>query len=304
MKPLLKILACLAVLGLLAAPGARAQEQDLRAKLRAITAPARAQVGVSLLVLEDGKAVNLNGDKKFPMQSVFKFPIALAVLRQVDQGRLSLDQAIALSPAELRPNTWSPLRKKYPQGGVELPLAEILRYTVALSDNNGCDILLRLLGGPGQVQACIHSLGIRDFAMAVNEHQMHQRWEAQFANWITPTAATDLLRLFYQGKILSPPSHAFLWELMSNTPTGAKRIKGLLPPGTEVAHKTGTSGRNEQGVMAAVNDVGIVTLPDGKHLAMAVLITDSKEEQAANEKIIARVSRAAWDHFGGKAAGK
>ncbi len=82
-----------------------------------------------------------------PMLSVFKFHIALAVLNQVDKGNLTLDQKILIKKSDLLENTWSPLREKYPDGNVELPLSEIITYTVAQSDNNGCDILLRLIGG-------------------------------------------------------------------------------------------------------------------------------------------------------------
>ena len=81
------------------------------------------------------------------------------------------------------------------------------------------------------------------------------------------------------------------------TKTGPYRIKGQLPPGTPVAHKTGTSDTNKEGVAAAVNDVGIITLPDGKHVAIAVFVANSREDSATNEKIIADISRAVWDDF-------
>jgi beta-lactamase class A len=83
---------------------------------------------------------------------------------------------------------------------------------------------------------------------------------------------------------------------MIETKTGANRIKGHLPSGTVVAHKTGTS-TTVRGVTAATNDIGIVRLPDGRHLAIAVFVADAKMDLAAREAIIARIARAAWDHY-------
>ena len=84
---------------------------------------------------------------------------------------------------------------------------------------------------------------------------------------------------------------------MIETSTGKNRIKGQLPEGTIVAHKTGSSGTNEEGITAAANDMGIVTLPDGKHFAISVFVTNSKENDKTNEKIISDISKAAWDYF-------
>ena len=235
------------------------------------------------------------------MQSVFKFHIALTVLDLVDKGALHLDQKIRIAKKDLKPNTWSPIRDKYPQGGMELALAEILRCTVAESDNNGCDILLRLVGGPEAVNRHIRGLGVRDFSIRFNEEEMHRKWDRQFDNWTTPEASAALLAAFWQRKFLAQEQFDFLRRVMLDTVTGGGRIKGLLPPGTPVAHKTGTSGVNGKGVMAAVNDIGVVTLPDGRHFAIAVFVANSKEKIAANEKIIAEVARAVWDYFLGTA---
>jgi beta-lactamase class A len=290
-------LALAGLLTALTAPAAMAQDDAPAKRIAAIAAPLKLRVGVGLLMIEDGRAASFHGDQRFPMQSVFKFPVALAVLSAVDQGRLALKQEIVVSPGDLRPDTWSPLREKYPRGA-RLPLADILRYTVAQSDNNGCDILLRLLGGPAKVEAFVRGLGIKDMAIRYNEARMQRDWQAQFANWSTPLALARLLRLFYQGEILTPSGTAFLLEVMHGTQTGAGRIKGNLPPGTPVAHKTGTSGTRD-GVRAALNDAGIITLPSGRHLAVAVLVSDCRENRATGEKAIADIARAAYDHFRG-----
>lgn len=284
---------------LLAGHAVWAQEEILKEKIARIVAPMRSRVGVSVLGLEDGKAVTVNGESKFPMQSVFKFPLALTVLSEVDKGRLYLNQEIDIRKNDLLPNTWSPIREKYPDGDIKMSLSEILKYTVSQSDNNGCDILLRLIGGPKVLNNYIHGLGIKDFSVQFNEQEMHQDWNNQFLNWATPVAITELLRIFYEKKSMSRQSFDFLWDAMTETKTGPNRIKGQLPPGTLVAHKTGTSDTNEEGVTAAVNDVGIVTLPDGKHVAIAVFVENSRENNVTNEKIISDISWAVWDHFKG-----
>nr|AVA17841.1 beta-lactamase [uncultured bacterium] len=285
---------------LLAAHAVSAQEEILKEKIARIVAPMKAEVGVSVLGIEDGKALSVNGENKFPMQSVFKFPIALAVLSEVDKGRFALDQEMDIGKSDLLPNTWSPIREKYPDGNIKMSLAEVLKYTVSQSDNNGCDILLGLIGGPEVVNDYIHGLGIKDFSVQFNEQEMHQDWNIQFSNWATPVAVTELLRIFYERKNMSLKSFDFLWGVMMETKTGPNRIKGQLPPGTPVAHKTGTSDTNKEGVTAAVNDVGIITLPDGKHVAIAVFVANSREDSATNEKIIADISRAVWDDFEGQ----
>ena len=273
------------------------QIDSLKNKIEQIIKTKDATVGVSIYGIENKETVHINGEKRFPMQSVFKFHIALAVLDQVDKENLSLEQEIFISKDELLPNTWSPIRDKYPDGNIKLTLAEILKYTVAISDNNGCDILLKMIGGPEEVENYIRSLGFKDISICFNEDEMHKDWNAQFSNWTTPKAATFLLVAFYTKIILSKSSYDFLLKTMIETSTGKNRIKGQLPEGTTVAHKTGSSGTNDEGITAAANDIGIITLPDGKHFAISVFVTNSKENDETNEKIISDIAKAAWDYF-------
>lgn len=273
------------------------QIDSLKNKIEQIIKTKDAVVGVSICGIENNECLDINGEKHFPMQSVFKFHIALAVLDQVDKGELKLDEEIFISKKELLPNTWSPIRDKYPDGNIKLTLAEIIKYTVAISDNNGCDVLLRKIGGARKVEKYIHKLGVKDISIKYNEEEMHKDWDAQFSNWTTPKAATDLLVKFYRGSILTKNSFDFLWKVMSETSTGKNRIKGQLPEGTIVAHKTGSSGTNNKGITAAANDIGIVTLPDSSHLAISIFVTNSKESEVTNEKIISDISKLTWDYF-------
>lgn len=274
-----------------------AQMDSLKTKLEQISQKVDGNVGVSVIWLESGDTLSLKGDDRFPMQSVYKFPLALAVLDKVDKEVLSLNQKIFVKKKELLPNTWSPLRDKYSNGNVNLTLDELLNYTVSVSDNNGCDILFKLLGGPAKVNEYFHRLGFVDISIVATEEEMHKDWDVQFTNWCTPNEMGNLLSQFYQGKILSKKSTNYLKKIMVKTSTGPKRIKGLLPAGTVVAHKTGSSGTNEEGMIGALNDVGIVTLPNGKHFAVVVFISNSKADETICESVIAEIALAVWDWY-------
>lgn len=269
----------------------------LQAELARAVAGFAGTVGVAVRGVEAGDSAQVNGGAHLPMQSVYKFPLALAVLHQVELGRLQLDQALLLRPADLLPNTWSPLRERYPTGNVRVPLREVLRYTVSESDNNGCDILFRLLGGPAAVQAYLSSLGVADMHIAATEEEMHQREDVQYTNWATPAAMGRLFINFSRGRYLAPASRAVLWQMLAASPSGAKRLRAGVPAGTEVAHKTGTSGTNAAGLTAATNDAGLLTLPTGQHVAVVVFVSNATASEADCERLIAAVSRVVWRHF-------
>jgi beta-lactamase class A len=250
-------------------------------------------VGVAVGLAEGGEVITVNGQQHFPMQSVYKLPIGMAVLQQVDQGTLKLEQQITFKPVEfVRVGMHSPIRDKHPRGG-ELSLAELLRYAVSESDGTASDVLMRTAGGAKVISDYLHGLGINGIMVVDTELEIGKSVEIQYRNWATPEAALALMKVVAEGRSFSPQTQALLMKLITETPTGPKRIKGLLPPGTVVAHKTGT-GRGG-GMTRAVNDIGLVTLPDGKRLAVAVFVSDTKLNPEACEAVIAEISRAAWD---------
>ena len=274
--------------------------QYLKKEINQIIKDKNATVGVSILDFENNKSIDINGNKKLPMLSVFKFHIALAVLDQVDQGKLSLDQNIFIKKEELLENTWSPIRENFPEGNFEMTLGELIKYTVAQSDNNGCDILLRLIGGTETVQKFINSKRIKNFQIKADEEKMHQGYEFMYWNWTTTNASNTLLKNVYDGKIVSKSSTDFLMKTMLETNTGANKIVAQLPKGTWVAHKTGSSGKDEKGLTIAENDMGIITLLNGKHYALSVFVSDSMESETTNTKIVADISKLVFDYFSKK----
>lgn len=229
------------------------------------------------------------------MQSVFKFPLVLAAFARIEQGGFQLDQPIRFLPGDrILPTTYSPLQDQYPDANVDVPLRELMRLAVSLSDNAAADTLLRILGGPARVTAYIHSLGVRGFELRDSEAVLHRDSSAQYRNWFQPSAAVKLLRRLNDRSPLNRENTELLSRWMTESPSGPKRIKGLLPATAVVTHKTGTSGVR-QGVSAATNDLGLITLPKGQRLALAICVTNAKADPALIESVIARLAKAVYD---------
>ncbi|MCS3734140.1 class A beta-lactamase, subclass A2 [Mucilaginibacter dorajii] len=273
---------------------ANAQTNDLRSKIIEIAKESKGTVGVSILNLDTRDTLTYSGHLHLPMQSVMKFSIAITVLHEIDKGNFKLDQLIHIDKSDYW-DTYSPLKDKHPDGNFNSPIRELLSYMVSLSDNVACDVLIKTLGGIDKVDTYIHSIGVQNVTFKATEFQMAQAWGVQYTNWAEVTGLTYLLDVAFKPSFLSPASHAYLWKIMRETSTGPKQIKGLLPPGTVVYHKTGRSGTNEQGITAATNDIGIITLPNGKHLAIAIFVSDTPVDMTARESIISRIAKAAYD---------
>ena len=271
-------------------------QTELRQELENIIATKNAKIGISIKNIETKDTLNINGTLNAPLMSVFKFHIALATLNLVDKGELSLKQKIFIKKEELHENTWSPIRDEYPNGNIYLTLDQLLRYTVSHSDNNGCDILLKLIGGTEAVQKFINKQGIKDFKIKVNEREM-RTWESLYINTTTPLATTEILEKFYKGKVLKKKSTKYLYQIMIECSRGITWMKAGLPEGTELAHRTGISGRNENDLRAAMNDVGIFKLPKGNHVILSVYLKDITEEREVTEKIITDITKATWNYY-------
>lgn len=268
-------------------------QQPLQEQIRDIAADAHGKVSVSCLLPGTQLNCDLNPSAHPPMQSVFKLPLGLAVLHQVEQGKFSLDQPIPFQKSDLiLPKPYSPLQDKYPQAGVDVPLRSLLQMTVSLSDNTAADMLLRLAGGPKIVGDYIASLGVTGFELQDDESALHRDHSLQYRNWFEPRGAVQLLRAIAEHSPLTPEHTALLVEWMSK-PSG--RLNGNLPNGITVAHKSGSSFV-ENGVAAATNDIGLIALPDGRKLAIAVFVSDSTADEATRFKIIARIGRAVYNY--------
>ena len=273
------------------------QNAELQNQIDQIASAAKGKVGVAAVILETGETVSLNPHDHFPMQSVYKLPIGMAVMKQVDAGKIKLEQKVTVTKRDfVRIGQHSPIRDQNPNG-VEMSVSDLLRYAISESDGTASDVLMKLAGGPGAIQAYLTELKITDMIVLNTEKEIGQDWQTQYRNWTSPEAAVALLRALHERQGLSETSQALLLKYMVESTPGAKRLKGLLPAGTIVAHKTGTSG-TDKGITAATNDIGIITLPNGKHLAIAVFVSDSPADEATREGVIAKIGKAVWDAYG------
>ncbi|RSL18108.1 beta-lactamase class A [Edaphobacter aggregans] len=269
-------------------------QEPLRQQIRSIAAEAHGKVSVACSLPGSSLNCDLDPTAQPPMQSVFKLPLALAILHQVEQGKFSLDQPIRFLREDLiLPKPYSPLQDKYPDAGVDVPLRTLLQLTVSLSDNTAADILLRLAGGTKVVDEYIASLGITGFHLEDGERALHRQVALQYRNWFEPQGAVQLLRrISDHSPLTAEHTELLLGWMRPAVPT--KRLEGDLPKGTSVAHKSGTSDV-DNGVAHATNDIGLIAMPDGRQLAIAVFVTDSTADQATREKVIAEIGRAAYD---------
>jgi beta-lactamase class A len=282
----------LVLLSLLLAGSAVAQA-PLRQQIRGIAADAHGTVSVACSLPGTALNCDLNPNAHPPMQSVFKLPLAITVLHQIELGKHSLDEPVRFMVEDRIPHAYSPLQDQFPDAGVEVSLRHLLQGAVSQSDNVAADILLRLVGGPKVVDDYIASLGVVGFHLLDGEHALHRDNALQYRNWFEPAGAVQLLRRMSDHSPLTPEHTSLLLEWMQ--PTGqTKRLQSDLPEGTRVAHKSGSSGV-DNGLAHATNDIALITLPDGRRLAIAVFMTDSTADDVTRDKVIARIGKAAFD---------
>ena len=276
------------------------RDAALEKQFAEIAKDAKGKVGVAAVMLETGDAALLNADGHYPMQSVYKLPIAMAVMDEVRKDNHSLDEQIGVTKDDyVRQGQASPLRDKNPNGGV-FTLRELIRLALVESDGSASDVLLRVIGGPTAVQSYLSQIGVEDMKVVNTEKELGKDWETQYQNWATPTAAVEVLRSLRDKWTPETENQdrkeLLLISFMLDAATGRHRLKGLLPRDTAVAHKTGTGGTKD-GITGATNDIGIIYLPNGKHLAVAVFVSDSPADEKTREAVIARIAKAAWDKW-------
>jgi len=317
------LMACL--LGLV--PGAFAQQ----AEIERIAPSAGGTVGVAVRHIESGREIHFNRGQHFPMGSTFKLPVAVQLLALVDEGRLSLDNTITLRPGDLRPGSGT-LVKSFAPDRPDYSLRSLLELMMIFSDNSATDLLWMEAGGSPAVMARLRALGVGGFSVdrpaglllaaasgivlppgseatparfeeLIRERPKGRReaaWAAMAKDSrdsATPEAMVELLLKIWRREALSAAQSAVLLEIMARTRTGQRRLRGLLPKGTRVMHKTGTL----TGIVT--NDAGIIALPGGAgHVAIAVMVKESKSSIQVQERAIAEIARAVHDHFGAAAA--
>lgn len=273
-----------------------ARQTQLETQLKEAIKGKKAEIGIAVII--DGKdTVTVNNDIHYPLMSVFKFHQALALADYMGKQKQSLETRLPIKKSDLKLDTYSPLRDKYPQGGIEMSIADLLRYTLQQSDNNACDILFNYQGGPDAVNKYIYSLGIRECAIVGTETAMHEDLNLCYENWTTPLAAAELVEIFRKKPLFPKVYKDFIFQTMVECQTGQDRLVApLLDKKVTVSHKTGTGDLNAKGQQIGCNDIGFVLLPGGRTYSIAVFVKDSEENNQANSKIIADISRIVYEY--------
>ena len=282
-------------------------------------------VGVGIWHLESDEQLVFRPGQTFPMASSYKIPVAVQLLRRVEAGELRLDSMVTLTAADIHPGSGT-ISRLLDDPGVALSALNLLELMMLISDNSATDVCIRLAGGPEAINAMMRQNGIEglsvdrptlalianyiglDWAPGKNSSMPEFRKAAEALNEAdsemaksgfskdprdqsTPGAMALLLAKIWKGELLNSEHTELLLDVMYRCETGNNRLKGVLPPGTRVAHKTGTIG-------GTTNDVGIIDLPMGRgHVIVAAFVRDSEIEVERREEVIAHIARAAYDYF-------
>jgi beta-lactamase class A len=265
-----------------------AADAELAARLKAICVRAGGRCGVAVTHVETGRSVAVEGDTRLPLYSVFKLPLAVTVLKEVEEGRLQLDQKIRVEPEETAPGVKS--NSDLWRKASDRTIRELLEFSIVRSDNTSSDKMLELVGGPDAVTRRMRALGLQNIEVRASAKEfLKSEGKEAHPNTGTPADLVRLLVLLQKGEALAPPQLEVLLGLMGRVVTGDRRLRAGPPAGTPVADKTGTGP-------STTNDVGLITLPgDRGHLALAVLLDGSKLTAEKQEDLIAEVARTAYD---------
>ncbi|HWE52133.1 MAG TPA: class A beta-lactamase [Bryobacteraceae bacterium] len=322
MRPILLLFTAAALAFSATDPALNRLEQQLEFVARSTDAV----TGIAATQIESGRSLSIKGMESFPMASAFKLPVAIQILSLVDEGKLTLDKMVSLGPADLHPGSGK-LTELFIHPGVSLSIANLMELMLVISDNSAADLVLREAGGPAAVTARMKTLGFTGIRIDRSTALLISAWQGAAnvppeSDWnrtiwdplynavpqsvhmqarrtqmrdprdtATPDDMTALLVRLWKHDLLTPQSSAFLIEMLGRCETGKSRIRGMLPDGTAVAHKTGSLG-------GVVNDTGVITLPgNAGHVALSVFTKASNRPEEVSEKAVAEVARTVYDFF-------
>jgi beta-lactamase class A len=288
--------------------------------------------GAAVRAVDEGWTVESGGRRLLPQQSVSKLWVAITVMEMRDHGRLRLEDEITVRPQDLtlfhQPIAYI-VRQK---GSFTTTVGGLLTRALTQSDNTANDRLLTLVGGPSAVRDVIANKRLGDIRFGPGERLLQAgtagiEWRQEYAltsgfqdarsrlaperrraaldayianppDGAAPLAIADALSRLARGELLSESSTRFLLETMSRTVTGRSRLRAAVPAGWQLAHKTGT-GQDLNGRNAGFNDVGLLTAPDGRRYAVAVMIGDTTAGTTTRQQLIQAVARAVTQYAPG-----
>lgn len=298
--------------------------RELQVRIDSIAAGFHGRFGIAIRAVDDGWTVEHGARQRLPQQSVSKLWVAMTVLDQRDQGRLRLDDPIIVRPEDLT-LFHQPIAFLVKAGGYRTSVGGLLTRALTQSDNTANDRLLTLVGGPSAVRRMIQAKRLGEIRFGPGERQLQAgtaglTWQPAYAignafqiarsrlspdarkaaldryvadppDGAAPLAIADALARLARGEILSETSTRILLDTMASSVTGRARLRAALPAGWKIAHKTGTG--QDLGVRnAGFNDVGLLTAPDGRRYALAVMIGDSIRPIRERQMLIQAVAAA------------
>lgn len=266
----------------------------LEAMLASVAPADQGRIGVAAIDLATGRTVSMLGDQPFPMASTSKIAIVATFLDGVDRGRFTLTEQFPLMipvPSGKYSSAVAPVR-----AGQMLAAQSLIELALTRSDNQATDALLAAVGGPAAVNRWLRQSNVsglrldRDIATLVRDDgEVNPATTVDTRDSATPLAMVRLLSGLYRGEWLSPASRTVLLGAMERCATGKHRIRGQLPEGTRVLHKTGTLSNT-------ASDVGIIHTPDGRVLAVAIYVTGQGSKQGRDARI-ATIARTLYDGY-------
>ena len=302
-----------------------ANSERLSSEIKRLEELSGGRVGVGIIHLESGTEIFYNQDVAFPMASTYKIPVAIKMLQLVEADELKLDSMVTIGAKDIHPGSGT-ISRLLDDPGLAMSALNLMELMMLISDNSATDLCMKLAGGPDEINKMLQKNGIEalsvdrptvalianylgidleaDQEMSMDEMMKkleeieEEEQEAAMAKFSkdsrdqsSPFATAKLLQKLWDGKLLNETNTDLLLDIMLRCETGENRLKGVLPPGTQLAHKTGTIG-------GTTNDVGIIYLPeDAGHVVVAVFVKDSEKEIPRREQAIAHIARAAYDYF-------
>ena len=292
--------------------------------------------GAAVLSLRGGWRIDVNGGRLFPQQSCSKLWVSLATMDAVDQGRVRLDDPVTLDRSDLTLFNQPIAAKIFGGGGHTTTVGALMFDAITSSDNTANDKLMRTIGGPPAVRAMIAAKGLGAIRFYDGERALQSRiaglvWSpaysignaftkarnalplglrrSSFEHYVSypydgaaPIAVATALARLKRGELLSPQSTAHLLAVMGATRTGKYRVKAALKPGWQWNHKTGT-GQDFKGRIGGLNDIGLLTAPDGSVYAMAIMTIPNHKDGRAQD-IMQAIARAVIAAHEARGAGR
>lgn len=275
--------------------GSLSYKEALTGVISGIVSGCPGETGVALII-GSTDTVTVNNENIYPMMSVFKVHQALAVCNAFDRSGQSLDTMMTIRRDALDPETWSPMMKEHPEPVIRLTVKDLMRYSLIWSDNNASNFMFSSLVSVPSTDSFIATLLPRSsFRIAYSESEMAADHSRAYSNTTSPLGAAELMDRLFTDSLVSREKQDFIKEALRECTTGKDRIAAPLAgkEGVCIAHKTG-SGYSENGVLAAHNDVAYISLPDGSHYTLAVLVKDFRGTEQQASEVIARISAAVY----------